>query len=259
MRAEYESAVHQIMLNNQPNNKANPLWNKIVPDAEYDFFYSSTDNSWHLTNKQKKCSNNENNNIIVVLESPHKDEFNVNGDGLLPLFKDLNFNQYLGALINGSQNLNPSQPTPLLNTGTIYKVYLVNAIQLQCSLGIPTEYYRDLVFLFYWDRLKSNFETRLKSYINDNTIAVINLCTQGRHECFHYIYNSSTQKMEDIGSLCDNRFIQQVYDATSNCSSLQDLVQEYIEKVIVDMNMNIPYTTGTHPSIWHDAKKRIIR
>ena len=63
--------------------------------------------------------------------------------------------------------------------------------------------------------------------------------------------------MEDIGNLCNQKFIKQVYDATSNCSSLQDLVQESINNVI-RLHNGIPATTGTHPSSWRYATRRII-
>ena len=260
MKSCYKKGVKRIIKANKLHNPANPFRNKIVSDAEYNMTYNTGSSSWELDNKTPITCASETANIIVVLESPHVDEFAKAEKEPLPLYNDQDFKQYLGSLINGSKNLNPSQSTPLLNTATSYKVYLINAIQLQCSLGVPTKCYRDLVFLYYWDRLKSNFKTRLESYINDNTIVVINLCTQGRHDYCRYIYNSGTKKTEDIGYLCNKKFIQQVYDANSQCNSLQDLVQESINEVVANRSIqNLKKATGNHPCTWMYKKNRKIR
>lgn len=243
MKPEYKKSIENIIRANKLHNKANPLFNHKVDDAEYDLSYNSATQNWGFANKQKVVNKTIVENIIVVLESPHIDEFDDNG-GLLPLMKDSSFKQHLCNLIG------KSSISSILDKQVQYKIYLINAIQLQCSLGVPTEYYRDFVFLYYWEKLFSDFETRLRALINVNTKAIINLCTKGSHEKCYTLYNSFSKQMDYMYKSCGKRFISKIYGRTSSVNILQDLVNDSINKVVNGVGYPIPTALGTHPSTW---------
>ena len=160
------------------------------------------------------------------------------------------FKDNFGTLINNSKNLNNK-----LNINKTYTIYLINAIQLQCSLGLSTEYYRDLVFLYYWKRLECNFKNRLRPLINSKTYAIINLCTKDSHKKCCTLYNSKTKKMDYIYKSCCNNFLRKVYDKNCRHKNLQYLINESINNIIKSINQNIQTTTGTHPSSWRYGGK----
>ena len=245
MKKEYKKAIKKIINSNKLHNKANPFFNHTVGDAQYDLVYNSSTGKWDLLNKQPLINNEASNNIIVILESPHIDEFDGSGLGKMALMNDDFFKKNFGQLINGSIKLNSQ-----LNQQTKYKICLINAIQFQCSLGLPTEYYRDFVFLYYWRRLHLNFEKRLMSLINPNTYAIVNLCTKGSHRKCLNLYNSVSNQKDYMYKSCCNKFIVKIYDSNSSCKSLQDLVGESIDAVIKTLPYNVPTTEGTHPSSW---------
>ena len=115
--------------------------------------------------------------IVVVLESPHKSEFS----GTKPLGiahgkTGALFNTNFGALFSRTDIFQD------IKTDDIHDVVLVNAVQYQCSLGLPLNKYenklkRDELWL-------SCFERQCASDLCDRLAAlepfsVINLCTKG--------------------------------------------------------------------------------
>lgn len=116
--------------------------------------------------------------IVIILESPHKDEYKL----------DQLWNQPNPAMGSAGRNLEDdidvliaavSKSYPKIKSGK-YQIVLMNSIQYQCSLGmIPLdESVRDLVFSQIWklDEIRKNFVDRLKSY---NPQFIFNLCTMG--------------------------------------------------------------------------------
>lgn len=111
--------------------------------------------------------------LVIVLESPHKDEFSKDIIGpalgstgrMLDEQLELKINNYL--------------QTNSLQDGT-YKIILMNGIQYQTSLGINTEYFRDRIWIKMWieNNYREEFINRLKTYEPD---VIINLCTKGSH------------------------------------------------------------------------------
>lgn len=102
--------------------------------------------------------------VVLILESPHIHEFihpcgpAKGGTGRL-------IRQHLGEILNG-RGLES------------WDLYLVNAIQNQCSLGKPTSSYRDVVFSQAWSLYgEANFIARLRALVSNNAI-VINACTK---------------------------------------------------------------------------------
>ena len=116
--------------------------------------------------KQKEIKNYKPSNtlktIVIVLESPHTDEFlndkkgwkaigpacGTTGENLYKWLPEVLMN-YVPCKVD------PATATATYNeSGTIgsgeYKVKLINAIRYQCSLGCDTVYYRDAVFTKMW-------------------------------------------------------------------------------------------------------------
>lgn len=108
--------------------------------------------------------------IILVLESPHKDEFQ-DGQAIGPAVGSTgrNIAEHLWDM--------PEFKPLAAETGVI----LMNAIQYQCSLGEPTWKCRDDVFRKLWsDRGYSvDFKTRLRKIIRAGDV-VANCCTKGK-------------------------------------------------------------------------------
>ncbi|WP_026395904.1 hypothetical protein [Acetobacterium malicum] len=91
--------------------------------------------------------------IVVILESPHKDEFLDNGESFPANGTTGNKLQehFLGLIQTAINNLEDGE----------YKVILMNAIQYQCSLGVETNYYRDENFKNIWNNINSTFPAQL--------------------------------------------------------------------------------------------------
>lgn len=208
--------------NNIINNALTQDKNIPIPDDYVgSFTYPPTPNNPSLWFHKDDRKNNEkelgnkaepnNYNIVIVLESPHKNEYNTSfrhpaigktGDNL----KD-NFDSLLDKL-KGT-----------IKKGTRCYVYLMNAIQYQCSLGYHTSIFRTEIFNSMWKHHKKDedFLDRLKDFYPN---IIINLCTK-------------TDK-------------------------LQDIVQEKIDE-FVNNNKTISLYRGTHPSSWKlDPQNRYI-
>ena len=109
----------------------------------------------------------QNRRLVLVLESPHKAEFDLPKEpGPAKGKTGKNIRQY-------------SSQIEALRDFTQYPVLLMNAIQYQCSLGFSTRKFRDKVFLKLWSEGgKENFMARLNSYCDSNAV-IVNCCTKG--------------------------------------------------------------------------------
>ena len=136
-------------------------------------------------NRDKLKSSNINNikNIIIVLESPHKEEFNKSNSIIAPA---------LGQTGRNLQNKFKEifKEDLAIQKEQIYRILLMNAIQYQCSNGESLEKYRnrtDKVWKWFWNNGgKDSFSDRISSY---NPSIVINACTGniGKQESIKYI------------------------------------------------------------------------
>ena len=107
--------------------------------------------------------------IILVLESPHKDELK---DTVAPAKGST------GKLIR-KYALEVLSHISSVKKKNSYGLILVNAVQFQCSLGLPTRYYRDEIFLSAWEHGgRENFIERLTAIHKKGDI-VVNACTMG--------------------------------------------------------------------------------
>ena len=119
--------------------------------------------------------------IVILAESPHKDEFNYNSGGATPkhpLVKSKskiqkNLKNYLPSNLNGK-----------------YDVYLVNAIQYQCSFGLDLKKYRmqkNNVFALTWniEPALDDLVCELTQLIQDGQGLILNCCIKElkKHLC----------------------------------------------------------------------------
>ena len=128
--------------------------------------------------KIEECKDFE--TIAVILESPHKDEFD---QGLLPNgieSRPLNHQESRDALIKILETVT----TNFYNTARQYRIVLINAVKFQCSLGgdlarNENKDIRNENWIKNWIENQDDFVSRLSSISPD---LIINLCTQGTYK-----------------------------------------------------------------------------
>lgn len=139
--------------------------------------------------------------IVLILESPHKEEFNpsnsvtpVNG----PAYDKTgdNINEWLSEML--PQIMDDTTPS---NEMESYEIALVNTIQYQCSLGEKTSKYRDKTLWKCWKHkaVRLDFCERVRCAIGTHTgkSIIINCCTTGKlHRSNHDLVNIALDDME---------------------------------------------------------------
>ena len=107
--------------------------------------------------------------LILILESPHVDEFrDANNPGPAKGVTGRNIARYFDR-VEGLK----------LYSSKGYGLILMNAIQYQCSLGEPTDCFRDDIFHSVWNNGgESDFLERLQSAFRRGDI-IANCCTKG--------------------------------------------------------------------------------
>lgn len=128
--------------------------------------------------------------ILIVLESPHKDEFETvkynidkpmpamatTGDKLCELLP-----KYINRINSTFEDEYISKGMGYMDMPSgIYRVLLVNSIQYQCSLGEGTKKYRNEIFNAMWmdETVRENFAKRISL---NNIKVVINSSTSGKN------------------------------------------------------------------------------
>ena len=177
-------------------------------------FADETDNIGNIPNAK--------NILILVLESPHTDEFDENGNPIGPANGPTgrNIREHIAKIFPNFSN---------------YHLILMNAIPFQCSLGVGTEHFRDAVFNAAWNHDaigEEFFKGRLRVLLdklpkNSKNVVVVNACTKG--------YNAAKDS--------DQR------------PFLWHLVQNSIETLNLDKEKTIQYFRINHPSSWARNKK----
>ena len=144
-----------------------PIEGRVCPDQYVGYISDFSQNSKDFPVREK--ADKRRNNVkclIMLLESPHKEEFKKvlapakgsTGRLIRKHIKD----------VNGLSNY------------TDYGLILMNAIQNQCSLGLSTMCYRDEVFVSFWNKgAKDDFINRLKSLYKPGDV-ILNCCTKGK-------------------------------------------------------------------------------
>lgn len=128
-------------------------------------------------------------NFVLLLESPHKDEFDSRGNPLRPAngITETKINNLLGKEITNHLIKNPS--IHVLNQKTVYKVFLVNAIQYQTSCynalnnqqGYKDNWrtIRNAVFKALWNDRTINLPSNLTNRIKNLKASIVVECITG--------------------------------------------------------------------------------
>jgi len=121
-----------ISLSKSTNIFANNLVNfsngdLVVDEIRGYLYFNIATSSWVFCGRQQNKFNYFK-NLVIVLESPHKDEYSSQGIPLRPVngITGLKINNKLADIIN-------SKPPVGINQNDVYCVWLVNAIQYQTS------------------------------------------------------------------------------------------------------------------------------
>lgn len=220
----------------------------------YDCYVLLKDRTTHASKVNNPIKiNNNNENIIIILESPHIDEFN--GPIIGPLLNKKTgkaFRKYFPELLTSALSNLPSNNK--------YNVILMNSIQYQCSLGIDTKVFRDRVWLTLWFKksIRNNFYYRLSSY---NPKIIINLCTNGDHTLDPNNIKNSKKNINkyylstiDINPRSRFRLNKNLLSAPSKKYKLKDFVQ-YLVNHYFNKNPSIMLFQGPHPASWGRIKK----
>ena len=103
--------------------------------------------------------------LIMILESPHTEEFGVS-PGPAKGKTGKKIREHILS-VNGLSEYND------------YGLIIINACQYQCSLGYPTNCLRDELFLKHWHcGGNKNFIQRLNKIYQDDDV-IVNCCTKG--------------------------------------------------------------------------------
>ena len=192
--------------------------------------------------------------IILVLESPHTYEFDSDKHGIGPAKGPTgrNIKKYLGEIID--EELQEQA----------YDLVLINAIQLQCSLGCDRLHYRDAMFLYHWEQEKyrrdfrDRLETIVKNYCKGGI--VINCCTKGEHNDSLTYHSGPVDEeyLKEIGF----SFNKNVFDYENDVDTLQGIVEKEIKEVIEKESENKEkwkHFVGKHPYSWFNENNRKIK
>ena len=203
--------------------------------------------------------NKVNDRIVIILESPHKDEYSKQITAPAMGTTGENINKYLLDILNKKIG-NPQ------GDKKEYDVILMNAIQYQTSLGIDTEYFRDRVWLTLWNKgvARDEFIRKLEDYKPD---IIFNFCTNGSHKkdliyildkkknsnmTYQYIdsLNLNIERKDD-----NNLYIGEkvVYKVTPKDSTNVYLLKGFVQTAIEESNLssgNVKIFKGPHPSSW---------
>lgn len=201
-------------------------------------------------------------NLLIVLESPHKDEY-----------KDKEF--IAPALGKTGINLKDkfeSKINKVIENNTdlrgLYNIVLVNAIQYPTSLGFTTSNFRDRIWLDLW--IVNGFRKELIERINNYSPSIIiNLCTNGSHKENPFVYDENSKditikflknifkddsnfkiKKDESKIYYDKTCIY--YDSSDNLTNIR--LKMFVQNAIQECNNKdkIVYLLGTHPSSWSE-------
>lgn len=186
---DFKKEVLNLSLNLNTSSRCADQWVGDVELKSTGFQYlSASDNKFsRRKNLDDMPTTMPINRLIIVLESPHVDEFE---------FCD-NFQAHSAiGPANGKTGVNirnflqnATQEFSALNFAELndrFALILMNSIQYQCSLGnqlnnTPSRRNRDMVFRACWVRAKQDFCERLSRYLTERTL-VINACVKGQNK-----------------------------------------------------------------------------
>ena len=185
--------------------------------------------------------------IVMVLESPHLDEYN-NKLPKGPAFgvTGKNINKWFENILNDALE-NEVFESSLLNLNCNYDFIIVNAVQYQTSLGVDTKIYRDACFLWFWEKekVRNEFKNRIKilikKYGKDNII-LVNCCTKGYH----------IDLVTGVSGKIDADYLDEL-DCRLN-SVGETTLKRYVSDEITQFELIQYY--ATHPASWYSKNNR---
>lgn len=186
----------------------------------------------------------KNQKLVIVLESPHIDEYFKNGQEIAE-----------PVCANGKtgENIIKCKDTMLAKMGlSIDKVdvFIINAIPYQCSQGISTEVLRDFVWIKCWYEFGYSDLLALLDKIKPDYI--VNSCTKG---C-HFLPSSSSRNIskkyiEILVGKNSNKDIRCYKDTTGETEySLRGFVNQCIKKYAENAEGIRLYQCAKHPCRW---------
>jgi len=188
--------------------------------------------SWQ---RKEVSDKTEKKRIVLILESPHTKEFKT-PIGPAKGKTGKNIGAKLGEVFKEFKK------NPLISD-TTYDLILMNAIQFQCSMGLPPRFYRTIGFIGIWfDFGMKNFEKRLHDLNLNNNDIVINCCTIGNKSEFMSIFNMSLTQ-ESLRKILKNNDVK--YSSSDGLRGLLDniLKEKQSENEFLLRMVN-------HPSDW---------
>lgn len=191
--------------------------------------------------------------ILIILESPHKDEFGI--QNLKDYFSEnkitarpangqtgINIKNHLAENLNKNIDKIRKIVGGKFNESGIYSVSLLNAVPYQCSLGEDPLFYRDECFLKMWsiEEIRNDFITRLGNFAPD---LIINACTKGKR----YIPEGDNLK----GKFLTKKFVKSInldmpmWDKAKGFL-LQNLVQHQIPEAYKNKTISTSHPSSSH-------------
>lgn len=183
--------------------------------------------------------NTNDNNIVIILESPHVDEFrHIIGckDGFrigMPCMGKTgeNLKEYFIDVLNNKENADEFKKELQNDKNKKFNIIVMNAIQFQCSLGFKLGKEED--------KFTKKKDELCKKIIESDEIKE-NICRRLVKYNPRYILNCSTGAIrKDIENIVKN--------------DLKDYIDEKVFK-----GKSIVYIEGKHPSSWIESKYRTL-
>ena len=246
MKRNIKSFIRKIILMHSSHNLSNPIYGKPVSDSFIGLIeYNLGRWNFNLLRSKQIDINHDSKVIFFVLESPHIDEYDANGNPIGPLINSKKFEKFICDILSANN---------LIQKNMNYHCYIVNTIQLQCSLGYPTQYYRDYVFLYYWELKYKDFKQRLCRAIKKyKPFLIVNCCTKGNHKYINSFYDSQTSTNLQLPKTMCKTFLNNILSKKTDKTSLNGLVDLEIAKITKKSNIKV--MKGPHPCMWNKRTK----
>lgn len=199
--------------------------------------------------------------IVIVLESPHKKEYDIDNIIGYPALGStgVNINRGIEEIIN-------EKLSNIMDGNVYYELIFMNAIQYQASLGVDTNVFRDRMWINLWlkKKMRDKFIERIQGYEPD---IIVNLCTKGNHSKdllaiingvettiignrFIESLNIDSLIMKDNKIILKDKIVCEIERDKNNLSqgyTLRGFVNNAIEEAF---NNKVTLLKGPHPSCW---------
>lgn len=186
--------------------------------------------------------------IVLILESPHRDEFKEGKDGVpangtTGINIETHFDLFINRIIEKNSEIELDGD---------YEALIINSLEYQCSMGFSTGHFRTLSFIGIWFKGgKERFEKRLKDLKLEAGDIIVNACTIGKGSNSNPSSNAIFNQ-ENLRTYFQNRKIEY-----TNTNGIKQLVRQSIDNLFSTRETRIVNTN--HPSNWNEEKTSIIK